>query len=184
MGVLEGRHCPEDGGHMGAPRQSAHVRSRTCASHAKHSTAHSGALAHTPSRFPLAFWVQFSTDSLGYCGDGTDPAPEGCTWSVQKIVKVVNKSCSDNAIYTAIEQAAANASRRESCFAQCDDSGVGRKRNTSSTCWISCFYDTLIGEGAGSKVVVRGGMSAEGIRSLWSLPFARGAGAGGCDPIE
>ena len=38
--------------------------------------------------------VWYSTVSAGYCGDGSGPAPPGCTWSVKQVVKVVNKSCS------------------------------------------------------------------------------------------
>lgn len=40
----------------------------------------------------------YSTTSAGYCGDGTSPAPPGCTWSVKEVVKVVNKSCSDDSM--------------------------------------------------------------------------------------
>jgi len=149
----------------------------------------------------------YSTTSAGYCGDGSSPAPPGCTWSVKEVVKVVNKSCSDDSMcaaaaplcssmacacliglliphapppppshppthnpsprharnsYTAVEKYAATAatvaSRRggsgvvvveakegeekrlaaQSCFETCADSGAGKQRNTSSSCWITC----------------------------------------------
>jgi hypothetical protein len=79
----------------------------------------------------------YSTDSVGYCGDGSSPAPPGCTWSVKEVVKVVNKSCSDDAIFTAVETAALSVRRDTTgggCFEECSDSGVGANRNTTSPC--------------------------------------------------
>lgn len=78
----------------------------------------------------------YSTIDSGYCGDGSEPAPPGCQWRVAEFVKRVNKSCSDNVIYGEVESVGS------SCFNSCQDSGVGNERNLSSTCWISCFYDS------------------------------------------
>ena len=63
------------------------------------------------------------------------------------MVKIVNKTCSDNTIYTTVETYAGQ--HGSTCFQQCEDSGIGPLRNTSSTCWITCFYDTVLGPKAG-----------------------------------
>ena len=72
----------------------------------------------------------YSTTSAGYCGDGPTALQPGCTWRVSEVVKVVNKTCSDGAIFSEVEKADA-----EQCFTACTDSGVGPKRNTTSGCW-------------------------------------------------
>lgn len=65
----------------------------------------------------------------GWCGDGTSPAPEGCTWQVAEVVKIVNKTCSDNAIFNTVESY--DATHGTNCFKQ-DECMVGAARNTSS----------------------------------------------------
>ena len=121
----------------------------------------------------------YSTFGAGYCGDGTSPPPAGCTWRVADFVKRVNKTCSDNAIYNEVEKVDAAAST--SCFKKCTDSGVGPTRNTSSTCWITCFYDTALGPGAavaGGQVT---GMPLSDLVAAWDLPFASSdPSKGGC----
>ena len=72
----------------------------------------------------------YSTTKDGYCGDnklGTN----GCTWKVAEVVKRVNKTCSDNSIYTLVE---ATDSAGPKCFSKC--SGIGPKRNSSDPCWM------------------------------------------------
>ena len=72
---------------------------------------------------------RYSTLEKGWCGDGTSPAPEGCTWQVAEVVKIVNKTCSDNAIFNTVESY--DATHGTNCFKQ-DECMVGAARNTSS----------------------------------------------------
>ena len=57
----------------------------------------------------------YSTDSLGWCDEDEEKAAPGCTWRVGQVVKVVNKTCSNNKVFTAVETAEAGAP----CFATC-----------------------------------------------------------------
>lgn len=114
------------------------------------------------------FW--YSTTDTGYCGDGSSPAPAGCTWRVAEFVKRVNKSCSDNAIYNEVELV--DKSSTKPCFTQCGDSGVGPTRNTSSPCWITCFYDTVLGPGAAEPHGKVTGMPLADLVAAWNVPFA------------
>jgi hypothetical protein len=109
----------------------------------------------------------FSTVDVGYCGDGTTPAPPGCTWRVAEFVKRVNKTCSDNVIYGEVE-----AFDPTTCFGRCTDSGVGKLRNTTSPCWIGCFYDTVLGPDAGTPGGAVAGMPLQDLVTAWGLPFA------------
>ena len=129
----------------------------------------------------------YSTDSVGYCGDGSAPAPPNCTWSVKEVVKVVNKSCSDDLIYTAVESAAyqveaARAEGSATCFDGCRDSGVGPKRNTSSACWIECFFNVALGPDAGNPGGQIGGLPLEKMLDAWNAPFLP-VTQGGCPPL-
>ena len=53
-----------------------------------------------------------------------------CTWKAT-VDKVVNKTCSDDLVYTAIETYDA---AHDGCFGRCP--APARPRNTSSACWI------------------------------------------------
>eukprot|EP00966_Prymnesium_polylepis_P169092 3909791-Prymnesium_polylepis.1 len=110
----------------------------------------------------------YSTTSAGYCGDGADADRAGCTWRLAEVVKVVNKSCSDNAIYDEVEKVAAAT---DQCFSACEDSGVGHKRNTTSTCWIGCFYSTVLGPDAGRPGGEVTGLSLADLLVAWNRPF-------------
>ena len=82
----------------------------------------------------------YSTTSGGWCDrPGADPTT--CTWRAT-VDKVVNKSCADDVVHTAIESydAALGA-----CFNRCPGHDVGRTRNTSSACWIYCLFATIVG---------------------------------------
>ena len=64
-------------------------------------------------------------------------------------MKRVNKTCSDNAIFTEVE---VFDRQTDHCFGTCSDSGTGLARNTSSACWISCFYKTVLGPDSGEPL--------------------------------
>jgi hypothetical protein len=113
----------------------------------------------------------YSTTDKGYCGDGTSPDPANCTWRVNKVVKVVNKTCSDNSIYTKAEKFDAGT-EGAGCFAQSSCPVGAGLRNTSSECWISCFYETLLGPYAGTPGGNVTGWPLSDVLSAWHQPFA------------
>ena len=121
----------------------------------------------------------YSTDSVGYCGDGTAPSPTGCTWRVVNVVKRIAKNCSDNLIWSEVEKVDAAGA---GCFSTCTDSGVGARRNTTSPCWISCFYDTVLGPDAGTPGGAVAGMPLEDLVAAWQRGFG-GVDEGGCAPM-
>ena len=121
----------------------------------------------------------YSTLAQGYCGDGTAPAPAGCTWKVTNVDKVINKTCSDRSIYNAIESYGA---KNGACFANAN-CATGLARNTSATCWIDCFYEVLLGPGGGQPGGAITGMPVEILFDAWSKPFESVDPAqGGCPP--
>ena len=102
---------------------------------------------------------------------------EGTAWRVVEVEKVVTKACSDASLYDAIE-----ARDSVKCFDACG----GAPRNTSSPCWIGCFYRTILGAegmlptGAGRP----GGMSYESLAAAWEAPFASSdPSQGGCPAV-
>ena len=131
--------------------------------------------AKTAAKFP-GLW--YSTDSLGWCGAPGADRP-GCTWRVNKIVKMVNKTCSDDKVLSVIEA----DDRGTSCFSGCADSGVGAKgRNISSPCWIGCLFTTVLGPDAGKPSGAITGMPLETLRAAWDKPFLP-VDAGGCPEL-
>ena len=105
---------------------------------------------------------------------------ENSAWRVVKVEKVVTKACSDASLYNAIE-----ARDSVGCFDACGD-GASTPRNTSSPCWIGCFYRTILGAegmlptGAGRA----GGMSYESLAAAWEAPFASSdPSQGGCPAV-
>jgi len=46
------------------------------------------------------FW--YSTTSSGYCGDDPSSNPPGCSWRVKNVIKRVNKTCSDQSIFSTV----------------------------------------------------------------------------------
>lgn len=74
--------------------------------------------------------IWYSTFASGMCpGDN-------CTWRVVDVEKVVTKNCSDDRIFSSVEAVGVD------CFGGCGP------RNTSSPCWIGCFYQTVLGPNA------------------------------------
>ncbi|KAL1523213.1 hypothetical protein AB1Y20_018165 [Prymnesium parvum] len=119
----------------------------------------------------------YSTTRAGWCdAPGADPAT--CTWRA-RVEKIVNKSCSDDIIYSAVE---AYDAERDGCFARCPSHQRGQARNTSATCWIYCFYATVLGE----RTLVPGehsdGMPLPELEAAFERPFLSEA-LGGCPSI-
>lgn len=124
----------------------------------------------------------YSTTAAGFCGaPGADL--QTCTWDAH-VVKVVNKSCSDGLIYDAFEAYDRFSGGR--CFDECPQRQrhPWRARNTSDTCWIYCFYQTVLGASGllPSGGVRIGGMPRDQILAAFDRPF-KPAAEGGCPAL-
>ena len=120
----------------------------------------------------------YSSTSAGWCGaPGASPAT--CTWSAE-VLKIVNKTCSDNSVYSAVEEYDAQHDGR---FAKCPHyPQTGPRRNTSDPCWIYSFYATVLGPDALMPGGAVAGMPAEILDQAFDRPFADEA-HGGCPAI-
>jgi len=117
----------------------------------------------------------FSTVDTGYCGEHQS---DDCTWRVVEVTKVINKTCSDNSVYNAIE-----AADKQKCFESCG--GVGKHRNTTDACWITCFYSTLLGPDAGHSGGKVDGLPLEDLLAAWDAPFSsEDETKGGCKALS
>ena len=124
----------------------------------------------------------YSTTRAGWCGaPGADPST--CSWDA-RVEKVVNKSCSDKLIIDAVE---GYDKQRNKCFDDCPyrKRHPFHPRNTSDSCWIYCYYATLLGP---SNLLPSGalpgddGMPKQLITSAFEKPFLPVA-QGGCPPV-
>ena len=118
----------------------------------------------------------YSTFKGARCGDGDG----ACTWRVAEVVKVVNKTCSDDSVFSNIE-----AHDAIGCFDGCG--GKGAARNVSSACWVGCFYRTILGADGmmptGADFATTG-VSLDDLVEAWDAPFnSDDAAKGGCPAI-
>ena len=60
---------------------------------------------------------------------------------------------------------------------------MGKLRNTSSACWISCFYATVLGPAAGQPGGAVAGMPLPVLVTAWNKPFLPEA-QGGCPALD
>ena len=99
------------------------------------------------------------------------------TWSVQKVLKRVNKTCSDNTINTVIETHGAS-------IFQHYNASVGKHRNTSSTKWITSWYETVLGKDAGKPNGTVSGLDLLILEKAWDAPFdSNDETKGGCPDL-
>lgn len=94
------------------------------------------------------FW--YSTPSAAECRD--DPAQHYCSWRVARAVKRIAKPCSDAAINAAIVHGDATALWGARCYEHCSDAD---RRNSTSQCWIECFYANVLGPKGSSQLMNR-----------------------------
>lgn len=105
------------------------------------------------------FW--YSSLKEGYCGDKPNYYSDPCTWRVVSVPKIVTKKCQNNVFLGAVE------AQGKSCFSGC---GADAK-NTSSPCWVNCFYETVLGPDAGKAGGTISGMALEDLLKAWKAPF-------------
>ena len=123
----------------------------------------------------------YSTLAGAECTDDAED-DEACTWRVVDIPKVVNKTCSDDSVYSAIEK-----HDSVGCFDACR-SGPGQARNVSSACWVGCFYRTILGADGMLPMPNADygamGVSLDDLIAAWDAPFSSDDPAqGGCPGI-
>ena len=87
--------------------------------------------------------------------------------------KIVQRTCHVRVFGAAVAVTA------PSCF---DDCGA-QKTNTSSPCWVNCFYEAALGPEAGTPGGKAGGMSTGDLAAAWAKPFLPEA-QGGCPAQE
>ena len=105
----------------------------------------------------------------------TNAAAE-CSWRA-RVVKSVGKECSDRVMFGAVEAYDAASGRR--CFEGCGDA---TRRNTTSVCWLYCFYATVLGPTAllpGGRVEPSAAMPLAQLEAAFTTPF-KPVAEGGC----
>merc|ERR1711966_605822 len=106
----------------------------------------------------------------GYCSseNSTD-----CTWRVVSVDKIVQRSCHTRVFGEAV------AATAPDCFENCGD----QKTNTSSPCWVECFYKAALGPDSGKIGGSVAGMSTVELTAAWQKSFLP-VEEGGCPPQE
>jgi len=123
----------------------------------------------------------YSSLDKGYCGATTGGAAtsssssssssSSCKWRVASVDKIVERSCHTRVFGAEVGKAA------PACFDACGD----QKANTSSPCWVDCFYEAALGPDAGKPGGTGGGLPTEALVAAWEKPFLPEA-EGGCPP--
>jgi len=113
----------------------------------------------------------YSTLEQGYCGASSqrDASSSDCTWRVASVDKIVKRACHTR-IFGAVV-----ATKAPECFESCGS----QKTNTSSPCWVDCFYKAALGPEAGKPGGAVSGMSLTELVAAWEKPFLP-EDAGGC----
>ena len=129
----------------------------------------------------------YSTPSTGLCDSKHALA---CTWRVAEVVKKVSRACHDQSMFASVTRYAAYVSKssgKPDCFDQCP----GGAKNTSSPCWIECYYNTMLGPhsstgfGTATSPFLRGHMPIEALETAWLAPFVSSdPKKGGCPDIQ
>lgn len=110
----------------------------------------------------------YSTQAEGQCKSGASAG--ACSWIV-RTTDTVRKQCVSALIMDAVE------SKGPECFGTCGP------RNTTSSCWIHCFFDTLLGPGSSNTTVpISAGMPISDVVAAWAGAFLP-VHQGGCARI-
>lgn len=119
----------------------------------------------------------YSPMTLGKCTEKDD---KPCAWRLIEVTKTVTRDCHLNAWHTAVEK-----EMEPGCLDKCTDSGAGAARNTSSKCWVQCWFETALGKGAGEwPLNTTGGMSVQKLKDAWLAPFmSDDPSKGGCPDV-
>lgn len=111
----------------------------------------------------------YSTLKEGHCNE---TSPNGsCTWKVRAL-KTIHAECLKGVLIATVE------SNGPECFQACGP------RNTTSSCWISCFFDTVLGKDArhSTSKPLRG-MPLDTLARGWTDAFLS-KDEGGCVDVD
>jgi len=111
------------------------------------------------------FW--YSTLSTGNCKTQST----NCTWRVVETLRNVNHKCQDKLLSESVEKEGSE------CFNACP-----QPKNQTSTCWVECYFTTLLGEGSGKGIVQDEGMTKGAIVDAWTQAF-QSVEEGGCPEV-
>lgn len=100
----------------------------------------------------------YSSLEKGYCSKDSS---SDCTWRVVSVDKIVERSCHKRVFGGEVAKAAPE------CFESCGD----QKTNSSSPCWVDCFYQAALGPNAGEPGGTWAGMSLDALVAAWQKPF-------------
>jgi len=110
----------------------------------------------------------YSSLKEGYCG--APGAGDDCTWRVASVDKIVTRACHSRVFGNMVQGSAPPA---------CLDNCGAQRANTTSTCWIDCFYKAALGPDSGKVGGAVAGLSSEALVVAWQKPFLLEA-EGGC----
>jgi hypothetical protein len=123
--------------------------------------------------------VWWSTLAAGQCKHNHPQAAAsaaGCSWRTVREVKRVSKLCADASIGNYVQNA-----DRHGCFANCSSAD---RSNSSSACYIHCFFNTVLGPQSQHKIPSPGGMSLAALSQAWRRPFMSSVTSqGGCPAV-
>lgn len=161
----------------------------------KHASHHSQSgieciMAPAPSKYSDQKWDYWNYNTAVHMGEYVSPegvpagsstsgngtwysltsALKGKSWRNAKVVKAINADCQALALKKLIE------TRGSDCFSKCPS-----PTNSSSSCYVSCIYETTLGKGADSSTTLVGGMSPSDITAAWLKGFeSDDTSKGGC----
>lgn len=105
------------------------------------------------------FW--YSTPAAADCDKPSPSAGVNCAWRLVQTNKTVNATCVNNNVHALVESSGA------SCFQGCP-----QPTNSTSDCWIECFFRTLLGRDAlDPEKIVGEPMSKEAVVKAWLAGF-------------
>jgi len=118
-----------------------------------------------------AYW--YSSQDMGAC-DLPGHTGDSCTWRTVSVDKVVARECHSK-VFGDIVQATQPPACLDACGSQ--------KTNTSSPCWVDCFYKAAVGPESGRPGGKPGGMSFAELTEAWEHPFLP-EDQGGCPAVK
>ena len=117
-----------------------------------------------PPYLPSCWWKYNSSKHIGGewyshpAAGNCDTHPTNCSWSIAETKKIVNESCINDGMFGLVEKHGAD----------CLD-GCAKPYNTSSECYLTCFFDAMLQ------------IPAANLKSIWDAAFASEDPAkGGC----
>jgi hypothetical protein len=119
------------------------------------------------------YW--YSTLADGFCGNAR--GAQACSWRVVEVAKRVSRQCFDDSFFSVVRSA-----DHSGCFDSCP-----HPRNTTTGCFIRCFYRTVLGPRAGEGLgpAFLSGMPLSQLEAAWARPFeSSDPERGGCPDLQ